>query len=111
MRRLQILTPVVLLAAGFSSGHPLGIFSVNRYARIEPGRDAIRLFYVMDVAEIPSIQEITRVDVNGDGTADEGEKDRYAAGKVGELARSFQLTLDGRQVDLPPDQARPPLPD
>ncbi len=104
MRRLQILVPVVLLAAGFSSGHPLGIFSVNRYARIEPGRDAIRLFYVMDVAEIPSIQEFTRVDVNGDGTADEAEKDRYAAGKAGELARSFQLTLDGRQVDLRPIQ-------
>jgi ABC-type nickel/cobalt efflux system permease component RcnA len=100
--RLGIFVALILLAAGIGGAHPLGIFSVNRYARIEPAHDVIRLFYVMDVAEIPSIQEFTKIDANGDGFADVAEKDHYAAAKLAELARSFQMTLDGRSVLLHP---------
>ncbi len=49
-----------LLAVGLAFAHPLGNFTVNRYARLEPTPDAFRLVYVLDLAEIPTFQELSR---------------------------------------------------
>src|SRR5258708_979530 len=101
-KKLKYLLFLLLSFAGISESHPLGIFSVNRYARIEVGRDAIRLVYVMDVAEIPSIQEFTKIDANGDGVADDRERNRYAESKLSEIAGAFRLTVDGNPVNARP---------
>lgn len=42
-------------------GHPMGNFSVNRYARLEPADGRLDLTYIVDFAEIPTFQEISRV--------------------------------------------------
>jgi ABC-type nickel/cobalt efflux system permease component RcnA len=99
-RKLKYLLLLLLSLVGISQSHPLGIFSVNRYARIELGREAIRLVYVMDVAEIPSIREFTKIDANADGVADEQERSRYAGTKLAEIAGAFRLTIDGNRVDV-----------
>jgi nickel/cobalt exporter len=38
--------------------HPMGNFSINHYARIVPGAETIELDYIIDMAEIPTFQEI-----------------------------------------------------
>ena len=101
-KKLSYLLLLLFSFAGISQSHPLGIFSVNRYTRIELSRDAIRLIYVMDVAEIPSIQEFTKIDVNANGVADEQERNRYAEAKLAEIAEAFRLTADGNQVNARP---------
>jgi nickel/cobalt transporter (NicO) family protein len=53
--------------------HPLGNFTINHYAGIRVGRDAVLLDFVLDRAEIPTFQEVRRLDPNGDGTIDPGE--------------------------------------
>ena len=75
----------VLLAPAPASAHPLGNFTVNRYAGIElAGRD-VYVRYALDLAEIPTYQ--LGADVRRPG---------YAA----RLGRELNLTLDGRRVPL-----------
>ena len=63
---------LALVPAG-ASAHPLGNFTINHYAGIRVSPDAVLLDFVLDRAEIPTFQEIRRIDPNGDGTIDPGE--------------------------------------
>ena len=54
---LSLLFPLVALA------HPLGNFTVNRYSRIEVGPERVTVRYVLDLAEIPTLQELQAVGV------------------------------------------------
>lgn len=55
-----------------AKAHPLGNFTVNRYARLEVYQHEVRLVYVIDFAEIPTFQEMGEIDANNDGpSADE----------------------------------------
>jgi nickel/cobalt exporter len=38
--------------------HPMGNFSINHYSKIIPGAQAIELDYIIDMAEIPTFQEM-----------------------------------------------------
>jgi ABC-type nickel/cobalt efflux system permease component RcnA len=74
------------LAASASAGaHPLGNFTINRYAGIEVDGSAIYIRYALDVAEIPTYQ-----------LGPEIRRPGYAA----RFARNLVLTLDGRRVPL-----------
>ena len=90
MRRAFLLCVVLgglltLLAPGSASAHPLGNFTVNRYAGIELAGSSVYVRYALDLAEIPAYQ--LGADVKRPG---------YAA----RLARDLELTLDGRRVPL-----------
>ncbi|MFN2521064.1 MAG: nickel transporter, partial [Candidatus Limnocylindria bacterium] len=65
MRRIlaAALLALAVLAVGqqAASAHPLGNFTVNRYSRIEVAPDGVRLRYVLDLAEIPTLQELSAV--------------------------------------------------
>jgi ABC-type nickel/cobalt efflux system permease component RcnA len=57
------LVPVVALALGVLvppslEAHPLGNFSINRYAGLRINAERIEIAYVIDMAEIPAFQEI-----------------------------------------------------
>jgi len=86
--------------AGPASAHPLGNFTINLYSGlvVEPGR--LQVNYVLDMAEIPTFQEMPRIDGNGDGTASAAERSAYAAVKAGQLMRGVTATVDGRPVAL-----------
>src|SRR5207253_2185111 len=49
-----------------AAAHPLGNFTINRYALIEPAADSVRVTYALDMAEIPTFQEMNIVDGNHD---------------------------------------------
>jgi nickel/cobalt exporter len=102
--RLPILAIVaVLLTLGsptLALAHPLGNFSVNRYSRLEPAGDGVRVVYILDMAEIPTFQEQARLDADRDGQVTDGERARYAEAKADELRRNLHLTLDGASADL-----------
>ena len=62
MRRiLAALALTALLLPAFATraaAHPLGNFTVNHLSRITVSADAIRVRYILDLAEIPTLQEI-----------------------------------------------------
>jgi nickel/cobalt transporter (NicO) family protein len=98
---------VILLAASASTtaAHPLGNFTVNRYSRIEVHAGGIRIRYVLDFAEIPSVQEWQSADTNHDGFITSDEWDAYRLGRVEGVRRNLELTVDGTAVDLQTDDS------
>jgi nickel/cobalt transporter (NicO) family protein len=46
----------LLATAGGASAHPLGNFTINHLAEIRPQPGALRVHYVLDIAEIPTFQ-------------------------------------------------------
>jgi nickel/cobalt transporter (NicO) family protein len=97
MKRLAALFAVVLalltalLGAEAAQAHPLGNFTVNRYAGIEVAGNTIYVRYALDLAEIPTYQ-LGR-EVRGRG---------YPA----RLARELELRVDGRRIALRPLERR-----
>ena len=81
----------VLVRSPGADAHPLGNFTINRYAGLEiAGRD-VYVRYALDVAEIPTYQL--------------GEELR-APGYPARLAKKLVLTLDGRRASLRPVASR-----
>jgi nickel/cobalt exporter len=65
MKRFLLLVTVcyLILPAAAASAHPLGNFTVNRFARVEVAGERLYVRYVVDMAEIPTLQRVPlRVD-------------------------------------------------
>src|SRR6266542_1907219 len=83
-----------------AEAHPLGNFTVNRYSRLELYSDAIRVRYVLDMAEIPTFQEIDSIDLDGDGQPSASENEAYLERKSPEVLDSLHLTANGSPLKL-----------
>ena len=58
--RRGIASAILVLCASPALAHPMGNFSVNRYARLEPSGEGVSVLYIVDFAEIPTVQSISR---------------------------------------------------
>jgi nickel/cobalt exporter len=87
---------LALSAAPAATAHPLGNFSVNHLSTVSVSDDHVDVRYVLDQAEIPTVQEegLSRAEVL-ERTSDEVE-------------RRLVLLVDGRRVPLVP-AGRPKL--
>ena len=81
-----------------ASAHPLGNFTINRYSRIEPHADSIYIRYVLDMAEIPTFQEMPKIDLDRDGQVSDEERAAYLAKRVEELKSGFYLSVNDSLV-------------
>src|SRR5712692_4577636 len=88
-----LLVLLVGVAARPAAAHPLGNFTVNHYSRVEVRGDAVRIRYVLDLAEIPSVQEMRSADTDGKGTVSPAEWEAYKQRKVDEIGRQLDLTV------------------
>ena len=100
-----VLSLLVMLAGWLAlpiaaSAHPLGNFTVNRYSRIDVGAAGLKLYYVIDMAEIPTFQEKDSIDTNHDNQVSDTEKQNYLSRKLQELQTNFKLTLSNTPVAL-----------
>jgi nickel/cobalt exporter len=86
-----VVLGVFLLPARPAAAHPLGNFSVNQYDGLTLHPDRVEVAAVVDVAEIPTLQEKSGVDTDRDGTVSDPERTAYAATACREVAGS----LDG----------------
>ncbi len=105
MRRLLAVLGVVaagVLAgpAGPAAAHPLGNFTVNAYSGLTVTPGLLRIEYVLDLAEIPTFQELARIDADGDGAVEGSERDGWARSKASALAGQLHVEVDGRPVGL-----------
>ena len=67
----------------------------NRYLKVTPLRDGVRLAYTVFFGEIPGASERRAIDANGDGRIDDGEAKRFADKLGAEVAAAIDLDLDG----------------
>jgi nickel/cobalt exporter len=89
-RLLVLLTAAAaaLAVPALALAHPLGNFTINRFARVEVAGERLYVRYVLDLAEIPAYQARQR---GIDPAA-------YAA----RIARGLHVSLEGRRVVLRP---------
>jgi nickel/cobalt transporter (NicO) family protein len=101
---------LALALPALAAAHPLGNFTVNRWAALHVGAHAVAIRYVVDMAEIPAFQEIARIDANRNGTIDPAERDAYLTDEPALLARGLVVTVDGVPIPLAGDAASLELP-
>ena len=79
---------ILAFAAPGAAAHPLGNFSVNHLSTVSISADRVDLRYILDQAEIPTVQErnVPRAEV--------------LERKLAEVEDGLTLTVDGRQAAL-----------
>lgn len=97
------VTLAALLSPALASAHPMGNFSISHYAGIRIERDAIHLRYVLDLAEIPTFQEIQETGIVPEAGHPSGRD--YLARAVPAWTRGLTLEVDGRRLVFRPETA------
>lgn len=97
---LLSIATFVLLSMAESSAHPLGNFSINSYSRIEITKEGVRIFYVIDYAEIPTFVEMARIDRDRDRDLSEEEKRKFLDARLGGFQENLFLKINGTPSDL-----------
>src|ERR1700704_1784675 len=90
----------VIAPATFASAHPLGNLTVNAYSGLIVGSSAIRIDYVLDMAELPTVQERQAIDADHDRAVSAVEAGAYRATECPALANDLALDVDGRRLTL-----------
>ena len=85
---LVLAAAAALLAPAVASPHPLGNFTINRFARVEVAGHQLYVRYVLDLGEIPTYQ------ARQDGVSPAVYAQR--------IARNVRVTVGGRAVELRP---------
>jgi nickel/cobalt exporter len=83
-----------------TSAHPLGNFTINHFTSLDFSGRTVRLHYAVDIAEIPTYDEIKMMDTNGDRIIDKSEKDAYLPKRVAQLRAGLHLTNAGQDLPL-----------
>jgi nickel/cobalt exporter len=82
------LIAAVLAGPTTAHAHPLGNFSVNHVTTVRISDDEVRLRYLLDQAEIPTVQERGL------------SKEELLLRKRAEVQRGLELSVDGRRTQL-----------
>ena len=98
IRSLLLIAGLLSIAPGNLLAHPMGNFSISHYAAIHMERDTVELRYVIDMAEIPTYQEMQRTGI----VAQEGDSSLapYLIQQSAALGGGLFMEIDGRQVEL-----------
>jgi ABC-type nickel/cobalt efflux system permease component RcnA len=109
MKRLLVLAAVcyLLVPIATASAHPLGNFTINRFARVEVAGDRLYVRYVVDMAEIPTLQQVP-IRINFLSITADGRPVRlrvvrtvlaHPRGAAGLRTTRFQAILAGPRID------------
>ena len=101
----KIIVGVLLLVAGCLTiaprdvlAHPMGNFSVSHFAGLRIETNAVELRYILDMAEIPTFQEMQATGIAAN--PDDPEVLAYLNRKSETLKNGLVLTLNGRPLSL-----------
>jgi nickel/cobalt exporter len=94
---LVLLFPL-FLGVGKSLAHPMGNFSVNHYGKIKIKATSVELLYLIDMAEIPTYQEMREFGITA--TTDDPGALHYLDVHELRLKQGLTLESDGRRVEL-----------
>ncbi|HEX7231818.1 MAG TPA: hypothetical protein VF452_15570, partial [Candidatus Binatia bacterium] len=99
--RLIVAIWVVVGSMSFSASaraHPLGNFSISHYTAIRIGRDAVDLKYILDLAEIPTFQEMQESGITPE--PDDTGVQAYLAHKAELVLDGLTLQISGKPLRL-----------
>ena len=99
LRRGTVLGFVLLVLGSASCfAHPMGNFSVNHYSKVTIGQQSIEILYLVDMAEIPTYQEIREFEITA--KPDDPSVDRYLDRQEPILKAELSVESDGRVLRL-----------
>jgi nickel/cobalt transporter (NicO) family protein len=105
----NFLIAATLLWATFALGHPLGNFSVSHYSKLEMTAQGVRIFYVLDLAEIPTFELLQKWGVKPGNAI--SAVNQHAASEAYRWIGNLSVKVDGRPVKLALEDARLSLAD
>jgi nickel/cobalt transporter (NicO) family protein len=86
---------LALLLAVSPVTHPLGNFSVNQYVGLVFRPGGVSVTSVVNTAEIPTTQDKSLVDRDGDGESTAAERAAYASAACADVAAGLEVTVGG----------------
>jgi hypothetical protein len=100
MRRASIrsawLVLAITLVAGSAAGHIApSVDDNNRYLKLTPAADRVRIAYTVFFGEVPGAQTRKTIDHDRDGQISDAEAQAFATKIAGEVGSSLDLTVDG----------------
>jgi ABC-type nickel/cobalt efflux system permease component RcnA len=96
-RLIAALFFVFLLSpAGKVAAHPLGNFSISQYSAIRINGSEIELRYIIDMAEIPTFQEIQENEIAP--TTGDSSVEAYLKRKAEKLRDGLRLEVNGQRL-------------
>src|SRR5262245_870273 len=95
---LGLLVALVLASPQPGPAHPLGNFSISQYAGIHIAGDAIALRYFIDMAEIPTFQELQAREIAADPA--DPRVARYRRDTAEALKKGLVLEVNGQRLAL-----------
>jgi ABC-type nickel/cobalt efflux system permease component RcnA len=95
---MMLLVFVLILSCASSVAHPMGNFSVNHYAKIRLGERSIEIRYLIDMAEIPTFQQMRQFDITS--KPDDPGASHYLDGEELLLKRGLLFESDGHVLRL-----------
>ena len=98
--RSCLLAVLALLVPCGVQAHPMGNFSISRYAGIDVAPGEVELRYLVDMAEIPTFQEIQDSGLTPE--AGHPSLAGYLARRAESLGEGLRLELDGARLSLAP---------
>lgn len=84
-----------------AEAHPLGNFTINHYSELEFAEGEARITYVLDLAEIPTVQQKALLDTDGDGELSDREAEAYLDAELPDLVEGLGLRLEVGDEALP----------
>ena len=95
---LGIVLLVLMLSSATSHAHPMGNFSINHYSKIKISQRSVEIRYFIDMAEIPTFQEIRQFDITPN--AEDPSVGRYLEKQEQRLKEGLLVESDGQVVRL-----------
>ncbi len=92
------IAALLLTLVGNAAAHPLGNFSISQYSAIHVAQQEVELRYIVDMAEIPTFQEIQESGLVA--KVDDARAQTYAARKAESLRAGLGLEVNGRLIEL-----------
>ncbi len=93
-----LISVIAVSAPRFVFAHPMGNFSISHFAGIRLEADWVELRYILDLAEIPTFQEMQATGI----VANPGDPrvTGYLSHKVEALKNGLIVTLNGKPIEL-----------
>ncbi|MEM7029693.1 MAG: sulfite exporter TauE/SafE family protein [Chloroflexota bacterium] len=108
---IVLLLTLIILFPLAANAHPLGNFTINRYSRLMVNTEQILLTYIVDIAEIPAMQEFERIDQDGDQLFSQAEQDAYLNQQVYAISENLHLQVNGTWLAFTPQKAKVTFPE
>lgn len=97
LRRILLVALLLAIPARLFA-HPMGNFSISHYGGITIQRGFVEIRYLLDMAEIPTFQELQQTGLTA--RTDDPKLSSYLAEKSGALARGLKVSINGVPLAL-----------